>query len=390
MLQTKFLFAIKQAKGFLRNAVVLLLLMSSLNATNSFASDGTSFSKSSIPEYMEIALEKLEANHVNRARLDWKKVKQDAKSKAEMMSSYSETYPVIKQVLADLGESHSFLVEPPPATRANTATTQSAALSPLRRATIPPVLALKSGSIGYVRIPTFALSDSISENEFAQEIRSALVSLEKSKICGWIIDLRQNEGGNMFPALLALGPLVGEGKLGGLRDARTSQFWHYKNEQIFISDKEKLPEFASEYYDSLPKEQIVTGVRKIQSFETHVESISNFNKPIAVLIGQSTSSAGEAIAVVLQGNQSAKTFGRPTAGRTTGNIGVNLDDGAILVITVGTFEDKKNVVFKNGLRPTEMVEAEAPFSLKLDETETTFIRARKWIRSKQGCSSIAD
>lgn len=357
--------------------------MSTLHAINSYPAVDPSAPKPSVTQYVATALQKLEENHVNRDRLNWTKVKQDALAKADGMSSYVETYPLIRKVIADLGEEHSFLVEARPIT--STTPAESATAPPPKRKKVPSVLSLKSGAVGYVRIPTFAIPDSVSQDEFARAIRTALSTLGKTETCGWIVDLRQNEGGNMFPALLALGPLMGEGKVGGVRNARVPQFWHYKGEQMFISDKETLPTLSSEYSDARPDDQIVSGVRQIQKFDPPIEIVANAEKPIAILIGKYTASAGEAIAIALQGNKNAKTFGRPTVGKSTGNIGISMADGALLVATVGAFEDKNGIVFRNGINPADTVDSEAPLSLKLDESETTFSRARDWISSKSDC-----
>ena len=56
------------------------------------------------------------------------------------------------------------------------------------------------------------------------------------------------------------------------------------------------------------------------------------HRPVAVLIGPETKSAGEALAVALWGHGS-RTFGSATAGLSGGNSVYHLPDGALLALT---------------------------------------------------------
>lgn len=65
---------------------------------------------------------------------------------------------------------------------------------------------------------------------FATDLQRVIASLEASKPCGWVIDLRANGGGNMWPMLAGIGPLVGAGRLGSFKDPDgRGGSWSYEN-----------------------------------------------------------------------------------------------------------------------------------------------------------------
>ena len=79
--------------------------------------------------------------------------------------------------------------------------------------TAPEVRALSSG-VGYVMVPAFGSIDS-SRAPVCDE--PAFRACSRGSVCesaGWIVDLRQDGGGNMWPMLAGLQPFLGTGVLG--------------------------------------------------------------------------------------------------------------------------------------------------------------------------------
>jgi C-terminal processing protease CtpA/Prc len=93
-------------------------------------------------------------------------------------------------------------------------------------------------------------------------------------------------------------------------------------------------------------------------------------KPIAVLIGPSTRNSGEAIAVALRALPDSRFFGARSAGLSTCNDDIALNDGAHLFLTTGVYVDRTGRQYPNGLSPD--------VSCGEDETMAT---AQAWIES---------
>jgi carboxyl-terminal processing protease len=49
----------------------------------------------------------------------------------------------------------------------------------------------------------------------SREIKNAIARINEKNIKGWIIDLRINTGGNMYPMIAGLTEFLGEGRVGG-------------------------------------------------------------------------------------------------------------------------------------------------------------------------------
>ncbi|WP_275655875.1 S41 family peptidase [Streptococcus anginosus] len=69
--------------------------------------------------------------------------------------------------------------------------------------------------------------------------------------------------------------------------------------------------------------------------------------PIAILVNGNTASSGEMTTLAFKGLPNVKTFGKPTAGYTTGNMVYSLYDGATIQLTVSRIIDRKGNRYEN-------------------------------------------
>ena len=56
--------------------------------------------------------------------------------------------------------------------------------------------------------------DSINRIKYADSLQYQIKLMDNKYIKGWILDLRENSGGNCWPMLTGLGPLLGNGICG--------------------------------------------------------------------------------------------------------------------------------------------------------------------------------
>lgn len=327
-------------------------------------------------DYALIAIRKLEETHMNRQRVDWGRTRVEAAERLRDATAPAEAYPVIRDAIAKLAEPHTFLVPPPSKAPPNAGPTGAGG---------PKVASARIGSSGYLLVPTFASQDDFIRHEFTRSIRRSLAEMTKPSTCGWVIDLRQNEGGNMFPALLGLAPLIGPGRIGGVGSAVVPQFWHYVPDRVLISSLARIPDTESKYVDKDPKSQLVDGVREILAMADLPQLKDLSRLPVAVLTSRYTSSSGEAIAVALLGRHHTKTFGEPTAGKATGNIGVRMPDGALLIITVGPFEDRNGKSYSPRIVPETLVPSASQTDFVSPESDEAVLKAAEWIAGTESC-----
>ena len=259
--------------------------------------------------YLRSAIELLKTHHINRDSVDWGTVTAEADQRIRNAVTTADTYPAIRSILTSLGERHSFLVEPrqvaaPPTTSASQ---EALASFPL------PSGRYVDGGIGLIQVPQLNTMRGDGEERgrrYTAALRAALTTLDQGQLCGWIIDLRRNSGGNMWPMLQGLDPLLGEEPFGYfVRPSGVTVAWARTRTGIAGA----LPPLRG---------------------EGRSYSLAHQDAPIAVLIGPETGSSGEMTAIAFIGGPRVRTFGAPSAGLTNANSVYPLRDGAMLVITV--------------------------------------------------------
>jgi Peptidase family S41 len=67
--------------------------------------------------------------------------------------------------------------------------------------------------IGALELPAIVGSTEQVQG-YAASAQHMIRELDELGIDGWIVDLRRNTGGNMWPMLAGAGPILGEGELG--------------------------------------------------------------------------------------------------------------------------------------------------------------------------------
>ena len=192
--------------------------------------------------------------------------------------------------------------------------------------------------------------------QHAQRLRDTLWRLDDGSRCGWIVDLAENTGGNMWPMLLGVGPLL-PGRVGGtdvvghFQDAGGLQPWRYRDGAVWVGQALRL---AAD-----------DGSRRLR----HPEA------PLAVLQSGRTASSGEAIVLALRGRRASRSFGTPTMGYSTGNVPVTLVDGSTLLLTTTVMKDR------NGMGDGSRIVADVPAALPADALRL----AQAWLLAQPAC-----
>ena len=182
-------------------------------------------------------------------------------------------------------------------------------------------------------------------------MQAKIASVDPSAHCGWIVDLRKNPGGNVWPMLSGLGPILGEGELMSMKGPAASNIVVYARGRAL--DKRAI--------DQLP----------------HRPSYAPAIAPaVAVLTSPMTASSGEGVTIAFRGRPHTRSFGAPTAGVSTGNAQFKLEDGALIFLTTSVMIDRNGKEYGEAVRPDVEVQGDA-------ETQAA---ATQWLRNESGCS----
>lgn len=224
--------------------------------------------------------------------------------------------------LRPYGDHHSFFMTPGEVRHWEGGDTEDADISFPQHARIQ--------NCGYIAVPGFHAGDSALALAFADSLQQAMGDLYASGILGWIVDLRDNTGGNMEPMLAGLGPLFQGAKLGSLVDVnQTAESWRYAKGVYFWQDE---PMLTISHPVALP-EQL----------------------PIAVLTSHQTGSSGEAVVISFVGNPRTRSFGQATWGLTTGNGSFDLTDGARIMLSSTVMADRMGRLYHGPIEPDETI-----------------------------------
>jgi C-terminal processing protease CtpA/Prc len=366
--------------------------------------------------YLKIALAHIRNTAMSTAPVDWSAVSARAKELARDAKTPADTYPAIRYALEQLGPGYGALMPPPQVSESTGAyglqvvfpelvvatvfpssTAEAAGIKPgdvvelvdgrtptasadprtrgqfveipkprvalrLRGADqtsrditltvgtwqpLPAVTGKAGDQIGYVGVP-----GTTTEAEFAPRLRDAIYQTDGPSICGWIVDLRRNNGGGLWPVLQALRPILGEGALGSIvaRGGAKSP-WEYPT----------------------------TGTSADQA----PQPLARPGSAVAVLTSRLTANAGEAATIAFRGRPLTRVFGEPTWGAPATRITVPLVDGASLELTTALIADRTGHVYEGRVPPDEVIAVDWG---KLNAPgDPTITAAGAWLTTQPGC-----
>lgn len=202
--------------------------------------------------------------------------------------------------------------------------TLHAAVCPL--ATMPQGRLLEQG-IAYLELPEMSGTEH-EVTEYAATAQRLIRELDQHGASGWVVDLRRNGGGNMWPMLAGVGPLLGEGKLGVFTYPDREAVWTYRAGRALLGEL-LLAQVDDPYELRRP------------------------GPPVAVLTSRLTSSSGELTLLAFRGRPRTRSFGEPTSGVPTANAERELSDGAMIYLTVAYGTDRVGRTYSGPVVPDQ-------------------------------------
>lgn len=299
--------------------------------------------------YLNEALDVMQNNSLYRESIDWEALRQDTFEVAKYAQTPADTYGAIRFALVRLGDHHSsFFTGYEIEQRGQ----QTESDSPAPRGK------LLLEKIGFIAIEGYT---AFGGDQYATDAQQLIRDIDAHDPCGWIVDLRENTGGNMGPMLAAIGPILGEGDAGTFIDSYgNKEFWSYQDGQAKV---------GSSVYT-----QVIGPAYKLKVSAP----------PVAVLTGVNTASSGEVIVVSFRGRPNTRSFGLYTTGLSTGNQGFHLSDGALINLTTSVYADRTGQTYGDRIYPDVIVDDVKQFTFLMDEAIPQ--PAIDWLMSQPACS----
>ena len=234
---------------------------------------------------------------------EWQTARTAALQQARDISSLDEAHSIVSTALRVCGGKHSTLR--PPLKKTNQQKEEK------------PCVQFRDDSILYLKLPEHMGVD-VSDSLYTFTVYDAIFQHTEAK--GYIIDLRGNTGGNMYPMFAALSPLIPDGVC------------------LSFQKRQRTIPLSIEY---IRKSEI--GNRRPMPGESFIQSVRQ--RPIALLTDTLTASSGEATLLAFRGLSNTRTFGLPTAGYASANVPYPLPDNYTLVLTTSRDVARTGEVF---------------------------------------------
>ena len=272
--------------------------------------------------YLESVLTIMQTASVNRAEIDWPAFRATVMERAAGARTVAEVFPAILVALQLLGDHESYvttreggLIGPPPVGGCGGA------------ARVPDDL---PETVGYVQIASCDCQGNAA-TQFAESIQQAIERADRPGLSGWIVDLRGNIGGNMWPMIAGIGPVLGEGIIGWIV---------YYNREYEREYRDGAALSLGEAFAQVP-----VPYRVLQEYPK-----------VAVLTDGGVASAGEAVVVFFKGRPNTRSFGTPTCGHHHLQETFPLSDGSTLSLATSQHADRTKQRYGGPIAPDEFVD----------------------------------
>ena len=285
----------------------------------------------SVRIFIDSALNIMQHRSLFASPLNWDVIRDSTHKIAANANSYVEAAPAIQFAFNLLQDKHGWLELNGvqyfnPFVKRDNSRINEQTLKAIVRAPIKSRI-LEKG-YAYLSIPFTNGQTREKMNAFAQQVQDSLCKVVNPNTKGLVIDLRLNGGGNVFPMIIGIVNVLGDGS--------------YTESVNSLGEKEGELVIKGQQITLLD-----TIVVKLQKNCGDLTSL-----PVVVLTGPATGSSGEQLAIILSIRKNTILLGEPTAGYTTGNNGFLLpgtDNG--IVIGESYTRDKNGNVYLGEVRP---------------------------------------
>jgi len=217
---------------------------------------------------------------------------------------------------------------------------------------------LLSEDVGYLSVPGIVMSDQDANN--AASISNLIDSLSGgSNLSAWIIDLRLNGGGTMYPMLSGLAPFFEPGPFGYFIDEASGykEAWSLREGELHFEDYQ-----VTDY-----------GVKSKWDYAY---------TPVVVLVSGLTCSSGEVVALSFRNRPNTLLLGESTSGYTTTVGWQPINERIILQITTSYYADRLQNVYKGTpIEPDEVCLDAYDFENLSNDKQV--MRALEWLSNKR-------
>jgi carboxyl-terminal processing protease len=171
----------------------------------------------SVKSYLDKSLLIIENNALNSQKVNWKELRENVYSKASGAKRYEDILSIYPYIFEQIDDHHGSLKYKDKTYSWNK--NDGVKVNNAIKAATKKYTSVRSEKIGrevgYILIPGNNDFRGQHMDSISRDIKNAIAKINDKHIKGWIIDLRINTGGNMYPMIAGLTEFIGEGRVGG-------------------------------------------------------------------------------------------------------------------------------------------------------------------------------
>ena len=250
---------------------------------------------------------------------------------------------------------------------------------------------VKTGSpVAYVWYPAY---DGNTDTPHVDSTQNLIRSLDQNGPCGYVLDLRYNYGGSIFPMIAGLSPLIPNAIISGSQQGIAG--WGVDvNGATYLA---YLNNGAAGYTTSA---NTPTSARDtaLAIRATNPYTLRRPNSPVAILLDTVTASAAEFITLSFRGGSVPyRTFGGNTYGVTTTPYNYEFHDGGFLNIAAAIMRDRTGTYYGESIAPDTPVAGSNSYatfskltpSLAGSSPDATVQAAVAWLNTQTSCGGTS-
>lgn len=333
----------------------LLCLIISLCFINAVANAQSTIGPE-VKQLIDTTVALMQKQSVNAKKVDWVQIKQNALLKAAGAATPYQAGNALRYLMQSVNDYHgtifygdsTFKYEPRPYIVSDSIRQQWN-----RRAGIKT--AMLNSQVGYLRVPSMVNGPKRQLDSLTIGLSDSLCRLlSHKKLKGLVLDLRINGGGVMYPMMLGLEQLLGQGRIGSTITGKTS-YWIIKDHGFYLDD-------------------LMTSINPTCYSDATT-------MPVAVVIGNATGSSGEFLAMTFKGRKNTVFIGEPTSGYVTTITGYPLLKKGYIYLSTGYSADRTGHVYTEALKPD--IAASGPDMFNNLKQDPKIAAAVKWVEGRR-------
>lgn len=268
----------------------------------------------------------IEQNSIKKNEINWVDLKKKVKDSIDVFNNMDDVYRATRYTLKLVNDSHSKLLTRLVDSNGNPKIVKIDSMTLIETRII-------DGDIGYIALYGFSSDNESLSDYYRKAVRNALLLLDSTtKLSGWVIDLRNNSGGDPTCETLGLSPLFEQPLIGLMCDNR-------KTFQKVVCSK-SIISFGNGIMDTLICDS----------------TLMNNHKKIALLVGKKTASAAEFLALAFKFQDNTRLIGSKTYGATSNLVTRNITDTVQIVVAklylaTRYFCDRNKNLYTGGIKP---------------------------------------